>query len=227
MNELIPAFRESVLRPMNSTLIDIAEVGIDSVLSEGLFQEVPILKTLLSAKNVYLNIRDRNFLKQTLVFIQSVNNHSLTDEQLQKHRRKLEENPKWAEKELGRVMVLLDRMIEENKARMLAAFYAAYVKQEITWDVFCDLSDVVDRMFLGDVAVLYVIESTQIKYETASHVGDRLIAVGLVANPSRTIKPGDKIRPESALPLTLTELGRKFCHYCKQNMLNSNSPELV
>jgi hypothetical protein len=220
MNELIPVFRESVLKPIGSTFIDVAEIGIDSVLNEGLFQEVPILKTLICAKNVFLNIRDRNFLKQTLVFIQALNKHELTVEQLQEHRSKLEKNPKWAEKELGRVMVLLDRMIENTKAKMLAAFYTAYIKQEISWEVFCDLSDVIDRMFSQDTSVLYVIESTQIKYETAAHVGDRLIAVGLVANPSRTIKTGDLIRPESALPLMLTELGKKFCHYCKQDMLD-------
>ena len=133
MNELIPKFRDSALKPAKSLMADTLEMGIDAILEEGLLREIPIFKTLLSIKNVYVSIRDRYFLKQTFVFIQELSSQKLTDEQLEKYRSELETDPIRAEKELGRVMVLLERMIEDSKSKMLADLYSACIRKELSW----------------------------------------------------------------------------------------------
>lgn len=65
-------------------------------------------------------------MKQTLAFIKAFNSETISDEQLKRYKDKISNN-KYAEKELGRVLYLLDRNIEKAKSAILGKIYNAYV----------------------------------------------------------------------------------------------------
>jgi len=152
--DLIPSMKETLFTPtisgMGDSLTEIAELGLDTVLQDGVVKEVPVLRTIASLCKTGLNLRERNLIRQTARFISSFNDGSISDDKLLAYRNQLETDTKKAEKEFGRVILLLDRTLEEQQAKMLGRFYKAYVKGAIDWDKFVELSEVNARMFTSD-----------------------------------------------------------------------------
>lgn len=157
MDELIPAFRQSIF---NDSLADgvanIAEVGIDSIMSDGLLKDIPIVNLLLNASRTFKAIHERNLLKNTALFLDAVNSQKIDDKKVQAYKKKLL-NEKTAERELGRVIVLLDQYVDNIKAQMLGRLFCQYIDRDYSWDKFCELSDILNRLFLDDMPFLYSI----------------------------------------------------------------------
>lgn len=199
-NELIPAFKDTILNPIETnlgdTIMDIAELGLDSILQEGMLRDVPVFGTIFSLCKTGVNIKERHLIRKTAKFITSFNQSELSDEQIKAYRIELEEDPKKAEKELGRVIILLDRMMENQQAYLLGRFYSAYIRRAISWDKFIELSEVNMRMFQNDYAVLDSIARKPIKKN--EEISDkriyqiqRLQSLGLVMEKNNVIRWGD------------------------------------
>lgn len=92
------------------------------------------------------NIHDRNLLKQTLKFIQTFN-----EKKLQKYKKKIEQDPKRAEEELGRVLIILNNTVEIKKSELLGKIFRAYVDERIVWEQFGELSEAISRLFISDI----------------------------------------------------------------------------
>ena len=73
MDKIIPSFASSLFDGSKYSIGDITELGIDSLLDDGVFKDLPIVSMLVGVKNTYQNIHDRNLLKQTLTFIKQFN----------------------------------------------------------------------------------------------------------------------------------------------------------
>jgi hypothetical protein len=187
--QLVTEFKNSLFNDdVTDLCIDLTEIGIDSVMDEGVLSEVPIAKTIVALGKTGLALRERNMLKQTLTFIRAFNSETISDEQLQKYKDKISNN-KYAEKELGRVLYLLDRNIDEAKSAILGKIYNAYVNGKIGWDRFCELSEVNERMLISDYRMLLSDEKMQ--YTNGNYAISRLIALGIMVereapNASRT-----------------------------------------
>lgn len=180
--KLVPSLRDSIFNSSSKDLaMDIGEMGIDVALEEGVLEEVPIVKTAVALCKTGMAIRERNFLKQTLLFIQSFNVGELSEKEKTKYREKSEENPEFAEDELGRVMLLLESNIENIKSVTLGRLYYAYVKGAITWEKFCEYSEANARMFASDYALLNKLFSGILDWSKQDRykIG-RLIALGMV-----------------------------------------------
>lgn len=81
MEPLIRAFVDSLLvfsdnssNKIRKIKSDMLNVGIDSVLSSDLIGDIPIIGTLYHFGKFAQNIYDRNLMRQTIVFIQELNN---------------------------------------------------------------------------------------------------------------------------------------------------------
>ena len=105
MDNLIPALRESIFKDsLADGVASIAEVGIDSIMSEGLLKDLPIIDLFLSASRTLKAIHERNLLKNTALFLDAVNSQKIDGKKIQAYKKKLS-NEKTAERELGRVIV--------------------------------------------------------------------------------------------------------------------------
>lgn len=85
MDKIVPSFQKSLFDGSKDFIEDIVEVGIDSVLEEGLLKEIPIVGFLIGTKNVVQNLQDRNLLNQTLQFIKEFNSGSIDTRKLSKY----------------------------------------------------------------------------------------------------------------------------------------------
>lgn len=182
MNKIIPSFQESLFDGSKDFLEDIVEVGIDSVLEEGLLKELPIVGFLVGTKNVVQNLRDRNLLNQTLQFIKEFNSGNIDMRKLAKYKELISNDSDKAEKELGRVLLILNQTIDIEKSKILANFYRNYINEKITWQDFCDFSFILNNLFLSDLPFLCDIYNTKIT-ETLNqpiHSINRLKSLGII-----------------------------------------------
>lgn len=148
--KIIPSFKESLLNDSIKGLgVDLLEIGIDSFLDIEIIKEIPMIKTVLSLGKTVVNIKDRNLMKNTLIFIKELNSGKIDSKSYEKYKKKME-NPRIAEKELGRVLIILDRFIDNIKVVFLSRLFKSYVEEDISWIEFCDFSEIIDRFLVSD-----------------------------------------------------------------------------
>ena len=215
MDELIPAFRQSIF---NDSLADgvanIAEVGIDSIMSDGLLKDIPIVNLLLNASRTFKAIHERNLLKNTALFLDAVNSQKIDDKKVQAYKKKLL-NEKTAERELGRVIVLLDQYVDNIKAQMLGKLFCQYIDRDYSWDKFCELSDILNRLFLDDMPFLYSIFGSEGRqaiyhiYKIPYNI-KRLESIGLVELFGKYSSFGDRLLLSENMFAELTDNGLLF-----------------
>lgn len=156
MDKIVPAFETTLFDPtLSDACIDMAELGIDSLLDEGVFKSIPIVSVLVGLGKAAQNIHDRNLLKQTIKFINTFNEKSISVQKIEKYKNHLDSNPKYAEEELGRVIILLNSNVDLKKSELLAKFYRFYINGDIDWSTFCELSDITSRLFISDLHLLF------------------------------------------------------------------------
>lgn len=182
MDKIVPSFQKSLFDGSKDFIEDIAEVGIDSVLEEGLLKEIPIVGFLIGTKNVVQNLQDRNLLNQTLQFIKEFNSGSIDTRKLSKYKEDISQDNGKAEKELGRVLLILNRILDSKKSKILANFYRNYVNGKISWEDFCELSSVLEMLFISDIKILEDIASNELtdNEDIELYPIDRLNALGLI-----------------------------------------------
>ena len=141
-NKIIPSFRDSVFtNALGDPSLDILEIGIDSIFENEILKSIPIAKIFFGIGKAVINLHDRNLLKQTFEFIKSLNNKEISEEKLNKYKNKISDISV-AEKELGRVLILLNSFIDKEKSQILALLFRAYVNEDISWESFCEYSEV-------------------------------------------------------------------------------------
>lgn len=181
MNEVVPKFQDSLFTGLSNVIPDIAELGIDSILNEGTLKNIPVVSVLLGVKNTAQSLHDRNLLRQTLAFIDEFNKGNIDEEKKQKYKKKIEDNPKKAEAELGRVLIILNQTIELDKSKILASIFRAYVNEKIDWKIFCEFSEITRLFFVSDfydLKCIYYHDTESLEF--ISYGVDRLAALGLV-----------------------------------------------
>lgn len=217
MNKLVPALKDTLFSPTYEIAAEYAEIGIDALLDNEVLKEIPVVGTLSSLCKIGYNLHERNLIKQTLAFITEFNSSSISQEKLDEHREKLEENPKEAEKELSRVLIILGKQVEQIQSQVLGSFYAAYIKGAISWEEFCELSEANRRMFISDYQILFeaaINDGLKIQNRELYQV-DRLISLGLLQNNNRL---GGNVRikiignPEEQNDIIVTSFGKTFYH---------------
>lgn len=216
MNELVPALKDTLFAPTYEIVAEYAEIGIDSLLESDALKGIPVVGTLAAICKMGYNIHERNLIKQTLDFVMGFNAGTISPEKIDAHRYELENDPAKAEKELGRVLIILGNHIENIQSQVLGSFYSAYVKGAISWDKFCELSEANRRIFVNDYHILL---------EAARNGGinindrelyqvDRLISLGLLQNKNRlggTFIIDLDEKPDKTHDMIITSFGRTFC----------------
>lgn len=212
MNYLVPAFKESLFNEsLVDVVTDISEIGIDSILSEGLLKDLPIFSVLTGSVRTVKSIQERNMLRNTAIFLDTINSKKIETEKLNQYKAKLQDE-KVAEKELGRVLILLNQYVDNIKSRMLGVLFWKYVNGEYTWNKFCELSDIVSRLFIDDLEYIDEIAKSPEKKKQYHIYGipyniKRLESLGLLELYGEYSRFGDSIFQKENMFVELTENG--------------------
>lgn len=214
MDKIVPAFETTLFdSTLSSSCISMAELGIDSLLDDGVFKSIPIVSVLIGIGKTAQNLHDRNLLKQTVKFINTFNEKTISPKKLQKYKEHLNSDPRYAEEELGRVLILLNSTVDIKKSEILARFYRAYVETLIDWATFCELSDIVSRLFIADISLLLSVYKKEVSDTTQciAYQAERLIALGLINSAMKTMTIGSLSGSNTQKYIQVNELGDIFC----------------
>ena len=213
MDELVPKLNESLVLDFSDLNLagDWLSFGIDSVLKSNILNEIPVVQTVLGVGKAVLNIRERNSVKNLAIFLIELNSGNIDKDKLNEYREKLNNDPKTAEKELGRVLIILDQVIDNEKASILGKLYRAHINQEIDWDLLVEFSEITNRLFIKDIELLYFMwkkddSGYKEEYEDRFRV-DRIYSLGIVGNIMPTYNEVWHLHGK-----VLNALGQKYCN---------------
>lgn len=209
MDKIVPTFRESIFSSISDTIPDIAELGIDSILNDGFLKDIPFVRLVLSVRNTAQSIHYRNLLRQTLAFVKELNDGNLDEKKKQKYKKKIEDNPKKAEEELGRVLIILNQTVELEKSKILAKIFQEYINEEIDWGTFCEFSEITRLFFVDDIWDLKTVyDRNRDDYRFLSYGLSRLESLGLVKTTTKLIFVDGE--PETEEEIELSSVGKKY-----------------
>lgn len=186
-NNLIPSMKSTLFDSSFEIASEYAELTIDTIFDSDILKSIPIIKTLTSICKTGYNIHERNLLKQTINFIIGFSSNTISQEKIDKYRVELENNPKKASKELNNVIVILSNYFENMKSQVLGSFYNLYVRGNVSWEKFCELSEANSRIFVSDYNILYEVSQVggiDIDGKELYQV-ERLISLGLLQKSNR------------------------------------------
>lgn len=188
------ALCDSITDEARSSAASILEVGLDSVLDDGLLKDVPLLSTAASLYKIGHSIKERHYIKKLAEFIQAFNNGIADETQVQAIRERLLYDRKKTEKELEYILILVDRYISDGKATIIAKLYLAYLDNKLSWEEFAMYSEVTDQLFINDLLFLQK-EGKQFVQEVSSDAALRLTSMGLLFevrdNPEFSVNEGN------------------------------------
>lgn len=220
LKNLLPFLKESMFEPLIDLGEELAEVGIDGLLKSEIIKQIPIAKTIMTACSFVYDIHELNLMRQTLLFLAEFNEGTINPEKLTEYKNSLEQDPKKMEKELGRVMIILDGNIDDIKSIVLGKLYCGYINKEITWEKFCELTEANNRMFINDYTLLLEAdENNGINIEKRElYQVDRLISLGFLQNQNRlggniVVMIDELTEKDVQKDIIITSFGKEFCKY--------------
>lgn len=212
MDKITESFTKSLVIDSEDIIKDYVEMGIDLFINDNVLKDIPIIGTIIGGAKVIKNIRDRNTIKNLIQFINEVNSGKIDREKLINYQEELTNNPKKAEIELGRVLLILDDNIDNEKNIMIGKLFKGYINQKISWDDFCELTEVVRRLFVQDITMLLGIYHGGLKkslIQKEMYRIDRIQSLGITGTSSKALLAPVKELDDN-LYLVPNIIGRKF-----------------
>lgn len=121
------ALTNSVIKEnVSGTAQDIAEVAMDAALDEGLLKEIPVVSLLVRAFGIGRGIRDRLFLKKVMLFLSEAGRISAADREA--FAKRLLDEPRLAENCGEAAFLLLDKLAQMSKARLMGYAFRRFVQ---------------------------------------------------------------------------------------------------
>jgi len=207
MENLLEGLKSAVQTELAIPMVDLteeyAEIGIDKLLENTAFREIPVVKTIVGLAKGALAIRDFVFARKLAVFFRSFHNGVHSDDELNTLIAELQSDGSKRDRIVEQVIIMNDRYLGEQKSAIHANLLLAHLRHSITWDEFNTLLSSLDNLHPMIIENLRSFK----KCDTYKFPGTIGGATNLHALPSvcLAIPHGDGVK--------VNELGRKFCVY--------------
>ena len=165
------------------TLENLIDPFLDSALSA-----IPIVGLVKGIVKTGVAVREKHLLKKTLTFMKQLD-ISLSEKDLilfNEYREKILSKDKYTIDELDRVLFILDKTVEIEKAKYIANAFYFYIDQRIDRNAFLEMITVLDTLMTRDLDVVRLLIRGNTKFENnAQKISrNRLIAAGVVNQES-------------------------------------------
>jgi len=208
MNSLADDLGKSLSKNIVPVSVESLENGIDELISNNVLRNIPILNSICGVIRVGKDLRERNLLIQTSTFLSEFNSGTIDEEKLQKYKEKLEDDKKKIS-ELERILLILNNNIDVEKSKYLAKLFTAYINEKISWNEFCEYSDIINRLFMEDVRILKTIWSNTVPQpkDCDNFRIERIYSYGIIGNTFTELMDGG----QGYKGRVLNKIGKKFC----------------
>ena len=151
---LVNSFGDSLNTNVTDLTGSLVEVGLDSIMDDGLLKDIPFLSTAISVYRIGHSVKERFCIKKLAIFIDEINKNTVKEERRSKYRLDFQENQDFRNRELEHILVLIDRYVTCDNAIFLAKIYLAYLDGIIDWVTFTQYSEILDRFLYADITAL-------------------------------------------------------------------------
>ena len=214
--KLIDDFKESLILEQKDLIKDYLELGVDGLSNNELIKQIPIVKTLTGVINISSYLKEQNLMKNMQLFITELNSGKINEKKLAKYKNKLDNNPKYAKKELGRMLILLDKTIDEDKAIIFGKIFKSFVNCEITWEEVIEFTEITDRLFIYDISLLKILWKNNYKeYEENREDAFRIERIYSLGILGHVIPSANNIYHLHGM--ILNKLGKRYCNIILNN----------
>lgn len=181
------SFSDSLTEEVSGIAGEYVELGLDALVEDGLFKDIPIVSTAVAVYRIGKSIRERHHIAKLISFLNEFNKGIADEEKRAKYRQKFISNETFRNQELEYILLLTDRYISFDKPQMLAKLYLSYLDDEIIWQEFTMYAEVIDRFLMLDCNTL---TGDAEKIIVPRNIGGesvlRLVALGLMTETTET-----------------------------------------
>lgn len=129
---------------------DLGELGIDSLLDDGVLKDVPILGAVIAIGKTFGTVRDFYLTKKLLYFLDGISDLSQTERE--KLIFKLEKDGEREEIIGEKIVDLLTRIDSDSKPLLVAKAFKLYVREKISYVDLQRVNYAIERFQLCDLA---------------------------------------------------------------------------
>lgn len=137
------------------------EVGIDNLLESGALKDIPLVNTVAAIFSTAGSIRDQLLATKLLRFLSQLSKISKANRIAMV--RRLNEDNKFSGKAGAAVIEILDRMESDKKPELAAKVFAAYAREEISFEELRRLLLALERVPSFDIDKLEQFSNTEIE----------------------------------------------------------------
>lgn len=209
------SFGDSLQREVVDCIGTYAEIGLDTIMEDGVYKEIPFLSTAISIYHIGQTVRDRHNIRKLAAFVDEVNKQIEDERTRESYIASFQNDEKVRKRELEYILILIDRYLDDEKPRILAELYLAYLRREIEWSRFAEFAEIIDRLLFSDYCCLFefmcnegvVVGKTDVELSSVL----RLLAVGFVSQQQSAIAAlTGSVDPRDEFDYMITSYGRQF-----------------
>ncbi len=131
---------------------NIAEVGLDKIIEDGLFQDIPVVSSIIGLVKTGGNIQNYYFSKKLLKFLVSISEITLAERLSMVER--LEQDDAYSQNVGESIILLLDRMDDISKPKLVARAFKAFSTGAIDSTQLQRINYAIDKLLMVDIEKL-------------------------------------------------------------------------
>ena len=141
---IIDISETDVLDEVNNLLIDVTEIGLDQLLEEGVFREIPLLGSAVGAVKIYIHTKD--WLLQRNIYRFRYHLQNISEDKKQNFIKKLRKDDNYRQRVGENLLLLINRVDDIRKPELIANVFKALIEGRIDDVAYQKLSSAVDRI---------------------------------------------------------------------------------
>ncbi len=154
---------------------DMLEIGLDSILDDGLLKDIPVLGTLTSLTKIGINIKDRLFIKKLIHFLYET--QDVPKNEREKVIREINESKQFQSNVGEKIIFILDKAGDTLKAKLIGRLFSYVLQEKLGYKMYIRCTDAINRSFEPDLKYFLKMQLTDFEESIEK---DGLINSGLL-----------------------------------------------
>lgn len=149
-NKLANYFDETLKsNDLHNVSSGLTEALTDSLLSDGVLKDIPIINTLIGIGKTSIKISDVIFLKKVISFLTELEKVNISDRREMIQKIDLSEN--YSIRVGEKLLYIIDKCDDHENAKFVSKFFAGYLEDEIDYNCFLRGAKIIERIFISDL----------------------------------------------------------------------------
>lgn len=145
--------------------IDGSEILIDSVISDGVLKDIPIVSTLVGLIKSSSSISSMLLLKKIIYFLNGIKD--ISPEKRSEMIASIDKSPKYKTKIGEKLLYIINRCDDHDKASLVAELFKAFLNKEIEYDDFLQGSYILNSIYIDDFVFFLNLDENNLCIEDA------------------------------------------------------------